>query len=288
MTSIWNTLQGVPFRQTFVDAGGVRTRVIEAGEGPPLILLHGTGGHAEAYARNLEAHAEHFHVYAIDMIGHGYTDMPDVDYGPQTYVDFLRDFCDAIGAERVSVSGESLGAQVAAWFAIQHPERVHKIVMNTGMLLPPDEAGRRDFLEFIELTKKATGLPTRDTIRERLRWLVHEEHSLTDELIEARFQIYTQPGRAETVGKIGKASLATLMDETVASQWTHAGLLAQIACPVLVLWTRYNPGQHLPLAEEGARLIPNGQLAVLENSAHWPQWEEPERFNEIHLAFLRK
>ena len=139
MTSIWNTLQGVPFRQRFVDAGGVNTRVIEAGAGPALILLHGTGGHAEAYTRNLAAHAEHFHVYAIDMVGHGYSDMPDIAYGPQDYVDFLRDFADAIGEERVFVSGESLGAQVAAWFAIQHPSRAHKIVMNTGMLLPPDD-----------------------------------------------------------------------------------------------------------------------------------------------------
>ncbi len=288
MTSIWNTLQGLPFEQTYLDAGGVKTRAIVAGEGPPLILLHGTGGHAEAYVHNLEAHAKHFRVYAIDMIGHGYTDMPDVDYGPQTYVDFLRDVADAIGAERVSVSGESLGAQVAAWFAIAHPERVHKIVMNTGMLLPADEAGRRDFGEFIELTKKATGLPTRETIRERLRWLVHDEASLSDELIEARFQIYRDPRRAETIGKIGKASLATLIDPDVAAQWTHGGLLAQIQCPVLVLWTRYNPGQHLPLAEEGARLIPNAELVVLEHSAHWPQWEEPERFNEVHLAFLLK
>ncbi len=288
MTSIWNTLQGVPFEQTYLDAGGVRTRAIVAGEGPPLILLHGTGGHAEAYARNLEAHAKHFRVYAIDMIGHGYTDMPDVDYGPQTYVDFLRDLVEAIGADRVSVSGESLGAQVAAWFAIAHPGCVHKIVMNTGMLLPADEAGRRDFDEFIELTRKATGLPTRETIRERMRWLVHDEASLSDELIEARFQIYRDPKRAETIGKIGKASLSTLIDPEVAARWTHGGLLAQIQCPVLVLWTRYNPGQHLPLAEEGARLIPDAELVVLEHSAHWPQWEEPERFNELHLAFLLK
>lgn len=288
MTSIWNILQGVPFRQHFIDAGGVRTRAIEAGEGPPLIFLHGTGGHAEAYARNLEAHAEHFHVYAIDMIGHGYSDMPDVDYGPQTYVDFLRDFCDAIGAEKVCISGESLGAQVAAWFALEHPKRVDKIVMNTGMLLPPDELGRQDFNEFIELTKKATGLPTSEAIRQRLRWLVHDDHSLTDELVETRLRIYSQPGRAETIGKIGKASLATLIDETVAAQWTHAGLLAKIRCPVLVLWTRHNPGQRVPLAEEGAGHIPGAELVILENSAHWPQWEEPERFNQVHLEFLLK
>lgn len=288
MTSIWNALQGMSFRQNFIDAGGVKTRVLEAGDGPALIFLHGTGGHAEAYSRNIEAHAEHFHVYAIDMIGHGYSDMPEVDYGPQTYIDFLRDFVDAIGVKKVFLSGESLGAQVSAWFAIQHPDRVEKIVMNTGMLLPPDDLGRQDFIEFRELTKKATGLPSRDAIRQRLRWLVHEDHSITDELVEARLAIYKQPGRAETVNKIGQASLATLVDENVAKQWTHSGLLAQIECPVLVLWTRYNPGQRVPIAEEGVRHIPNAELVILENSAHWPQWEESERFNEVHLAFLLK
>ena len=51
MTNIWNHLQGVEFKQSYYDAGGVRTRAIEAGDGPPLILLHGTGGHAEAYVK---------------------------------------------------------------------------------------------------------------------------------------------------------------------------------------------------------------------------------------------
>ena len=69
--SIWNVLQGVEFKQSFYDAGGVRTRAIEAGEGPTLVLLHGTGGHAEAYVKNIEAHAMHFHVYAIDNIDQG-------------------------------------------------------------------------------------------------------------------------------------------------------------------------------------------------------------------------
>ena len=78
------------------------------------------------------------------------------------------------------------------------------------------------------------------------------------------------------------------MDAEVASQWAHPGLLANLQCPVLVLWTRHNPGQRVPLAEEGAALIPDAELVILEHSAHWPQWEEPERFNRIHLEFLRR
>jgi len=288
MSSIWNTLQGVEFKQTYIDAGGIRTRSITAGEGPVLIFLHGTGGHAEAYLRNIEAHAEHFTVHAIDMVGHGYTDMPDIDYSPQHYVDHLLAFVDAIGADKVHISGESLGAQVAAWFALQHPERVNKIVMNTGILLPPDAAGKKDLQDLLDRSRKATGTPDREAIRMRLCWLVHEDHSVTEELITARKMIYDQPGRAAVIRQIAEQSIGALLDAEIAEKWNNPKLLTELTVPTLVLWTRYNPGQLVPLAEEGAALIPDAELIVLQNSAHWPQWEEPEEFNRVHIAYLLK
>jgi 2-hydroxy-6-oxonona-2,4-dienedioate hydrolase len=285
---MWNTLQGVAFQQTYIDAGGIRTRSITAGSGPVLIFLHGTGGHAEAYVRNIEAHARHFTVHAIDMVGHGYSDMPAIDYSPQHYVDHLLAFIDAIGAAKVSISGESLGAQVAAWFALQHPARVDKIVMNTGMLLPPDEDGKKDLSDLLERSRKASGSPDRDTIRTRLRWLVHKDHSVTEELITARKLIYDQPGRAAVIRQIAEQSIGALLDPAVAEKWNNPKLLRELSVPTLVLWTRYNPGQLVPLAEEGAALIPNAELVVLEHSAHWPQWEEADEFNRVHIEFLLK
>lgn len=286
MTTIWNELQGVEFRQTFYDVRGVKTRAIEAGEGVPLILLHGTGGHAEAYARNIEAHARHFHVYAIDMIGHGYTSAPDISYDMQCYVDFLRDFLDTIGAQSAHISGESLGASVAAWFAVAHPGRVRKIVMNTGTLLPPDESGAVELRELLERSRKAAGAPSREAVRQRMRWLVHDEASLTEELIEARFRIYSQPGRAAIIGRIAEKSIGALLEPAERNAWYNRALLQQISCPTLMLWTRFNPGQSVELARESAALIPGGELVVLERSAHWPQWEEPAEFDRAHIGFL--
>ena len=68
--SIWSELQGIAFRQDYVDVNGVRTRFLQAGQpsSPALIFLHGTGGHAEAYVRNLAAHAVLFNTFAIDML----------------------------------------------------------------------------------------------------------------------------------------------------------------------------------------------------------------------------
>ena len=89
--SVWSDLQGVAFSQGYLDAGGVRTRYLHAGDKskPALVFLHGSGGHAEAYVRNLEAHAEHFSTWSIDMLGHGYTDKPGHPLEINHYVSHL-------------------------------------------------------------------------------------------------------------------------------------------------------------------------------------------------------
>ena len=171
---------------------------------------------------------------------------------------------------------------------MQHPDRVEKIVLNTGILLPPDPEGKKDLEELLERSRKATGNPDRDAIHARLRWLVHEDHSVTEELVTARKQIYDQPGRAAVIRQIAEQSISALLDPEIAERWNNPTLLTKLLCPTLVLWTRYNPGQLVPLAEQGAALIPNSELIVLENSAHWPQWEEPEEFNRAHIEFLLK
>ncbi|MGH7905953.1 MAG: alpha/beta fold hydrolase [Candidatus Binataceae bacterium] len=288
--SIWTDLMGHEVKQTFYDAKGVRTRCLEAGDGQPLILLHGTGGHAEAYTRNIVEHSKHFHVYVPDMVGHGYSSTPDVSYNHEDYVSWLGDFADAIGARKVSVSGESLGAMVAQLFAIRFPERAEKIVLNTGILWPPDDTGRKELLDFVERSKAAAaagGPITREAVRKRMEWLMYDpSKSLTDELVEVRYQIYSQPGRAAVMRKIAEASIGGILSEKLGREYCRPDFLARGKCPTLVLWTRHNPGQGLAVAEAGMKHIPNARLVVMEQSAHWPQWEEPELFNKAHIEFL--
>src|SRR6478752_8198150 len=116
---MWLELLGLDVRQHYVDAGGVRTRVLEAGTGPALLLLHGMGGHAETYQRNIGPLARHFRVIVPDMIGHGYTDRPDVSYTLDDYADHLFDLLTALGVEKAHLSGEALGGSVAAWMALR-------------------------------------------------------------------------------------------------------------------------------------------------------------------------
>lgn len=285
--SIWNELQGVDIKQSFHDASGIRTRLIEAGSGHPLFLLHGTGGHAEAYSRNIGAHAEHFRVIAFDMVGHGYTDAPDIDYDEQAYVDHLRDLMDAMGIESAHLSGESLGGSVAAWFALQHPGRVGKLVLNTGLPLSPNtQQGIDQMRDLLARSRKATGTPTREALAMRMKWLFLDEVSLTEELLETRFRIYSQPGRAAAIRKLTERAIGGLIDPENQKTWYRPDQLSELTCPTMLLWTNHNPGQPVELARQAAASIHDARVVVLSNSAHWPQWEEPEAFNKAQIDFL--
>jgi 2-hydroxy-6-oxonona-2,4-dienedioate hydrolase len=286
--SIWTDLTGLDFRQTFYDVKGVRTRVVEAGSGEPLIFLHGTGGHCEAFSRNLVAHAPYFRCMAIDMIGHGYTDAPDIPYTMDLLVDHVHDLIDVVGAKQVSVCGESLGAMVGAHLAIRHPDRVKKLVMNTGMLMRRTEEDLKGTRDLLERTKRATGELTRETIRNRLAWLMYEpEKSVTEELVDIRYAVYRQPGRAPIISRITQLIAGGLLDPAWVEKYSNEDSLRGVRCPTLVVWTTHNPGLTAAHAAEGMKQIADARMLIYENSAHWPQWEEAERYNREHLAFLR-
>jgi len=286
--SIWTELMGAEVTQRFYDVKGVRTRVLEAGAGTPLILIHGTGGYAEAYVRNIVEHAKHFHVYAIDMVGHGFTDAPDLPYSIDDFVNHLGDFINTIGADKVMLSGESLGAMVSAWYTIRNPARVAKLVLNTGMLMSRDAKGKAQLQDAADRSRRAAGNLTMETVRARMEWLMADPaKTLTDEMVEVRYRIYSQPGRAAVMGKIARSIIEGILDDAWAAKWSDARYLRDIRCPTLVLWSTHNPGLDAERAAMGAREIPDHRMVVLDDCAHWPQHEQAEQFNQVHIDFLR-
>lgn len=284
--TMWTELAGLPFRQTFYDAKGIRTRVIEAGEGEPFLFLHGTGGHAETFLRNMKAHAAHMRVISVDCLGHGYTDAPDVDYSMEMLVDHLANLVDALGFKTVSVGGVSMGGMISAWYAIKHPERVKKLSMVTALLMTRTQQGKGDLQDALNRTSKATSELSREAVRSRLRWLMHEDKSVTEELVDVRYNIYAQPGRAKMIQRVSNVVIGGVIDDAWAARWSAPEHMKGIKCPTLLTWSRHNPGLTVERATEGMKHIPNARMEILENSAHWPHWEEPEKFNKFHIDFL--
>jgi pimeloyl-ACP methyl ester carboxylesterase len=283
--SIWLNLLGAEVR--YYDAGGIRTRAIEAGsDGVPLIMLHGIGGHAEAFARNVVPLGTHFRTLAIDYLGHGFTGSIDGPLTKEAYARHLIDFLDAAGIEKANLLGESLGGWVSVWTSLLYPERVNKIVYTVGARLdvPVDkEAAARTEIgrsELSRLTKQFNADPTRENVRARVSWLFHKpERDVTEELVDLRWALY----RREAAGVRGHAGAISTNDEKLTPD-----RLRTIVHRMLVLWTDHNPSAAVTEAREAMKYLPNAELTVMEDAGHWPQWEHPEQFNEIVRAYLQR
>lgn len=280
--SIWSDLTGVEFQQGFLDADGIRTRYLASGSpGMPLLLfLHGTSGHAEAFTRNLESHGRHFFTVSLDMIGHGYTDKPNIDYEIPAYADHILKVMDTLGYEKGHVSGESLGGWVATYLAVHHTDRVDRLVLNTagGWVANPEVMER-----IKRVSIPAVENPTPENVRARLEFLMHDKTKVHEDLVECRRRIFAQAGYADVNRRLLCLQEMPIRQRNLITKEQYNS----ISAPTLVLWTTHDPTATVEQGREISSMIPNSQFVVMDDCGHWPQFEDPDAFNRIHLDFLQ-
>jgi pimeloyl-ACP methyl ester carboxylesterase len=226
-------------------------------------------------------------VLAIDMVGHGYTDKIDGDYTMDVFADHVAALIDTIGAEKAFLSGESLGGGVACWTALKYPDKVRALSLNTGILARPDERGLADLADIEARTEQLAQNFTAETVRRRLEWLVYDPASITDEMVQIRLKVYSQPGMTQTMVKVMKTVLQmnrAAFGDT--DYYDHT--LAQIKCPTLVIWTDHNPGKSFEAVKPAIDSIPDAEVHLLEGAGHWPQWEKPDEVNARMIDFLSR
>lgn len=282
---LWPEIAKGSLRLSYVDAGGIRTRYAEAGDASAdeaIIFVPGTGGHLETFTRNLLPHGRKYRTIALDMLGHGYTDKPDHDYEISHYVKHLIDFSDALGLKRIHVHGESLGGWIAAQLAIDHPDRVASLTLNTAGGLNTDPVVME---RVYNVTMKAVAQANPETVRARLEWLMNDPKRVTDDLVELRLAIYTQTGFLRAMEHI----LCLQRMEVRMRNVLTVSSLAVIKAPTLVIWTDHDPTAPVAVGERFCAAIPNAApLVIMQDCAHWPQWEKPDEFNQLQLAFLAR
>ena len=108
----------------------------EAGQGKPLILLHGNGEESGYFVHQMEAFAPYFHVFALDTRGHGRTPRGTAPFTIRQFVEDLLTWMDGMSIPRAHLLGFSDGANIAMCFALAHPQRVGRLVLNGGNLSP--------------------------------------------------------------------------------------------------------------------------------------------------------
>jgi pimeloyl-ACP methyl ester carboxylesterase len=284
--SVWTYLMRTPFRQDYIDVRGLKTRYVEAGrpDSPAVILLHGTGGHWEAFCANIGAYAEHFHVFAFDMKGAGFADKPDVDYEIADLATFAKDFMAAVGVKKASLVGVSLGAWTAALVATTYPEIVERIVLvspvGVARLSPnaPGHDAEKETAKRVAIVKDTSWENTRNIFK----GLIYDDEDVIPDLVAIRQAIHRLPNAERdmahvlTIGKTATYERAALTDEA----------LAGLQIPALVFVSEHDNPFFRKAAQIIAELAPNAKLIELKNVAHWAQFEAADYFNELTIQFL--
>jgi 2-hydroxy-6-oxonona-2,4-dienedioate hydrolase len=277
--TFWTQLSDTDYRHGFIEAGGRRTRFLRAGAGDPVLMLHGTSGHLEAFLRNLPVLSSNYDCHAVDMLGHGFTEGPDEDYRIPRYVDHVLAYMDAQGIERAHFIGESLGGWVAGRLAADHPDRVGGLIL----VAPGGTVANPSVMERIRTSTRAA--VERDDVsltRSRLELLMHDPANVTDELVEARHAIYHRP---QFVQKIERLLCLQTMENRVEDILTPEQM-GRIQAPTRIVWGAENPFGDVPEAERMHASIPGSELEIYGECGHWPQHEHADRFNKESREFF--
>ncbi|WP_168788261.1 alpha/beta fold hydrolase [Paraburkholderia aromaticivorans] len=281
--SIWRHLFRTSHRLGSIDVRGVQTRYLEAGpaDAPAVLLLHGTAGSLENFCANYAAYAQHFRVIGIDMLGCGWTDKPDFDYRIKDYAEHVRGVMDALSLNTASVVGVSLGSWVGAALAHAHSARVNKLVMvaPAGIITDPAEEAR--MAEGVRKRRLAAATdPSWETVAAAMTGLVLKPETLMDDLIAVRLDIYSDSRM--------KAAMPHLLAFTLGGQALSEAQWRSLTLPIQVIASVDAPNMFLSNAYAIARTAPTAELVEMHGCDHWPQYEQPDAFNEASIAFLKK
>ncbi|MDA2932891.1 alpha/beta hydrolase [Acidobacteria bacterium AH-259-D05] len=303
----------------FVDVDGIRTRYFEGGSGEAAVLVHGgsygSTGSADTWRLNFDGLAEHFHVYAFDRLGMGYTDNPRRDdYTMRAAVQHAYRFLQKMGIQKANLIGQSRGALPVARLAVDHPEMVKNlIIFDSNTLAPDDPSTPVDFYERLEASQPAT--PTKESLRRSMETNPNSytKDHITDEYVEAVLKITLLPKLKEAKEKmqllrsrfVERNPEKVKQDPSIAiirspSPWwlrdlkyeTHDLIKAgRLKAPTLIIWGFNDPsapvilGMHL--LNLIAPVVPRTQFHVFNRAAHGVYYEHPREVNRLVVDFIK-
>lgn len=237
--------------QRSVNVGSAEFAYLVAGDGPPVILIHGLAGSSRWWARNITHLAQSFQVYAIDLIGFG----ESRGYHPFNLDDaagHLANWMDSLGITRASVIGHSMGGFIVVNLAADFPEHVERLALVGAAAVP---------------------------LNRRYPWqTLGPVRGLFDLTFDSFSLLVTDACRAGPVTIWKAARDLGTADIT--------GKLSGIQAPTLVIWGEHDPIIPLRAGKQIAGILPNAELVVIGDAGHNVMWDRPEAFNQAVMDFL--
>jgi len=256
------------------------------GEGEPLLLIHGYGAGFWVWEKQIEVLSRSYRVYALDVIGHGFSDRPKIAYTPETYIHFLRDFMDGVGIERATLIGNSMGGGMAWATAALFPERVKRVILINSV--PPDVLNqvRNESFRTLVAIQDIPFLPylvIASRNKNSIKWILQECVSdiklITPEVLNRQYELSRIKGTTWVLYSTFKNAKDTSKMKDYLSRIDH---------PTLLIWGDRDLIFPPSVGESLHQAIKGSRFQIIEKSGHIPMWEIPEEVNRIILDFLEE
>lgn len=254
---------------------GAKINYIELGDPakPKVILLHGLGGSILNWSMNAAALSQNYHVIALDQVGFGKSDKPNLKYRVGTYADFLDKFMSELKIEKASMVGNSMGGWVAGLMALKYPNRVEKIVLADAAGIAPAEI---DNSRIYQLNNS-----TRDEIRANMKLIfanpaLQNNEALVDPFMTAR------------VSANDGGTINALIQSIERREDFLNGRLGEIKKPTLIIWGKQDGIIPVADAHTFNKGIAGSELLIFDACGHVPQFEKAAEFNKAVAEFLAK
>jgi pimeloyl-ACP methyl ester carboxylesterase len=268
----------------YVEVGGLKLHYNDAGDGPVVIMLHGAGPGASGwsnFSRNIRPFVEKgFRVILLDLPGFNKS-VPTVTAMPRFLLNAqaVKGLMDVLGIERAHLVGNSMGGGSSLAFALEFPERLHRMVLMGPAGLGPSLMQALP-MEGIKLLFALYRQPNMENLQRMLRVFIYDQSLLSEDLIQQRYD--NMMAIPEHLSNFLKC-----MELNHIASTDYSLRLSEIQAETLVTWGRDD--RFVPL-DWGLKLLwgmPNAQLHIFNRCGHWAQWERANEFNPLALDFLQ-
>jgi pimeloyl-ACP methyl ester carboxylesterase len=274
------------FERQEIELHGQRVSYRTAGSGPALLLLHGIANSSDTWSRVAPLLSKHFNVIAPDLLGHGESATPRGDYSLGAHASGARDVVTALGHERVTVVGHSLGGGIAMQFAYQFPERTERLALVSSGGLGRD----------VHLLLRAASLPGADYVLPALT--SPQLVGLGREVGGLLARVGLRPGGdvgvlARGFAELDNAGSRQAFLQTLRSVVEPGGqrvsannrLALAAHLPTLIVWGGHDSIIPVAHGEAAHEAMPGSRFEVFEDAGHMPQEDHPHRFAAVLTAF---
>jgi pimeloyl-ACP methyl ester carboxylesterase len=246
----------------FLDVNGLKVRVLDVGEGSPVVVLHGWGGRIEAMTPVVACLRLHFRVIATDLPGFGSSPLPEQAWGTPDYAAHVHALLECLDIPRAHFVAHSYGAKTALYLAATRPELVDKLVLQAA-------SGLRTAPSLEAKAKRAASRGARFAGRlgppgRRLRSAVYNRIASAD---------YREAGELRPI-------LVKVVNEDLSD------LLPEVGASTLLIWGTEDDAVPVTHGRTMEKLIPDAGLVLFEGGGHFAYLDEPDRFCRVVRHFL--